>query len=331
MYLSENMKKSLQLIIELWKEFGHAPSFKEFDDDPRTPRANSLSYEFGSYSAAVEKARPYLNHPELFAPRGDIATRLPQKTTSTLAQDKGKKSKKKKATTVTSTTDIVTPIATTPKPKLSPAKQYEVSWKQTAPAKPPEAKKPAEKAPEPVPKPVKTAPEAPKATETPTVPPAGTKAPDVSIMALQQARVNSNRPLLVNYLCKKIALISSDQYLAYSYGEPTEQFSYMIIQRSDFIAKTETKTIPHRISSYRAVSEYITFDIPIMRVVKQPIICKNGFDNEFPTPKIDTLLIVPYEVAVAARDCGRTTDDLIFPATYYEQEGICFCCEFGQI
>ena len=331
MYLSENMKKSLRLIIELWKEFGHAPSFKEFDDDPRTPKANSLSYEFGSYSAAVEKARPYLNHPELLAPKGDIITRLPQKTTSTLAQDKDKKSKKKKATTANSTTNIVTPIATTTKPKLSPAKQYEVSWKQTTPTKPPEAKKPVEKAPEPVPKPIKTAPETPKTTETPKAPPVGTEAPDVSIMALQQAKINSNRPLLINYLHKKIALISGDQYLAYSYGEPTEQFSHAIIQCSDYIAKTETKIIPHRISSYRAVSEYITFDIPIMRVVKRPIICKNGFDNEFPTPKIDTLLIVPYEVAVAARDCGRTTDDLIFPATYYEQEDMCFCCEFGQI
>ena len=59
MYLSETAKLQIKQILMLWDELGHIPSFSEFDADERTPKANSLAYNFGSYSEAAKVAKSF--------------------------------------------------------------------------------------------------------------------------------------------------------------------------------------------------------------------------------------------------------------------------------
>ncbi len=324
MSMSETRKKQLRYIRMLWIELGHEPGFKEFDDDPRTPKANSLSYEFGSYSSAVEVARRYLNHPELLEPDKD--NELPQKPLSTL-KDKGKASKQK-----SSSTSRVTPIPqntikkyTTPVTKSANPTQASLpamSWKQTEVTPLPPVIKAA-------PKPVKKALETPKPKETPKPPSEPEKAVSEPEKAPEEKSLNANTPFLINYLYSKIALISSDQYLTHTFGEPTDHFTYQTVQRSEYIAKTETTSF--RTNVYHAKTNYIIFDVPILKVSKRPILARNNYTMDLPDPRPNTLLIVGHEVAIAARDSGRTVDDLVFPITYYEQDGICYCCELGRL
>jgi hypothetical protein len=141
---------------------------------------------------------------------------------------------------------------------------------------------------------------------------------------------NADRPQLVNYLGEYIALICSDHYLAYTFGNSIEEFPYQVIPHKE--AKADTSSLSYRVGgSYKVVTSAIIYDIPLLKVTKKPILTRNGNTFDFPEPKEKTLLIVPYEVAIAARDSGRTTDDLIFPATFYELDKTIYCAEFGHL
>ena len=61
MYLSEKQKLYIKQILMLWDELGHAPSFDEFDNDPRTDKANNLAFYFRCYSDGVDCARVFYN------------------------------------------------------------------------------------------------------------------------------------------------------------------------------------------------------------------------------------------------------------------------------
>ncbi len=300
MYLSEGKRKGLTYIVNLEAELGHLPNFKEFDEHPNTPRANSLAHEFGSYSAALEMAKYYVKHPELLQPPEPAPSPSPTKRKS-----------KAKQTTKKSTSTVITPDK-----KQDTLKKYSYNWKQTSAP------------PKPAPEPPKKASEPPKAPELKNNPAPAPKPQKTQILPPR----NINRPLLVNYYPQVIALISGDHYLSHAYDEPTEKYPYMIIQRSDYVAKTDVRTIAtYQANSYHAVTTQITFDVPILQVTKRPVISRNSHDSDLPAPKTDTILIVPYEVAIAARESGRTTEDLAFPATFYEQDNICWCAELGKV
>ena len=137
MYLSEKARAYLRLILMLWDELGHSPSFKEFDDDPRTPRANDLAYEFGSYSNAVSVAASYRNHPKDLAPTKDSSSGLPQKASSTIERTRAKVLSRQKKPSATPKSNPATAPKTPAKPTQKPPEPPKTPVPQKAPLAPP--------------------------------------------------------------------------------------------------------------------------------------------------------------------------------------------------
>ncbi|MCQ2570626.1 MAG: hypothetical protein MJ154_00005 [Candidatus Saccharibacteria bacterium] len=304
MYLSDGAKLCIKQILMLWDELGHEPSFSEFDKDERTPKANSLAFYFGSYSDAVAASRSFYNNQER---RKELE---PKASTTTpyamLPKGKGKSKKKSPKTAIQSAlTSSITP-------KVQQASETQVP--QEKPLKEPqEASKPpiipvqleelevetTEK--EKLPEPVKTVP----------------------LSQNHSKEVVSMNQTIVNYLKRKVALVSSEQFNKAMAGITPEETE---IIESNGIAIT-MKAEVH-------VDDFVygdSKDLPIVSIFSRPAIVKNSAVYDFPDEKDDTLYLVEREVAEAARDLGRSTDDLVFPIEVIKLNNILYCRKLGKL
>ena len=106
MYLSEGAKLCIKQILMLWDELGHSPSFGEFDNDERTPRANSLAFYFGSYSDAIAASKPFYGDLER---RKELEPKVTPVTPSALLPKGKKKGKNRNAAIQSALTSSVIP------------------------------------------------------------------------------------------------------------------------------------------------------------------------------------------------------------------------------
>lgn len=338
------------------------PSFSEYDKDPRTPRANSLAQYFGSYSEGVKEAKRYDKRREELEP----AKVVPPSVTKPRTPDK--KAKRRTTATPATITHVTPtppkPVPTTPptpqkapeapstpkvepiaapEPKMQPATSqkdkafgplkengghFRIPHKRPAEQNdrialtqslgdiiPPELFDKFDDLPEgPAPEPI--------VHEPPTHEPAAPEPVDAP---------TETKPRLVNYYAGKLAFISEVFYKSYFDGVFKLGTNYPTLPREDGIYAEAPAEDYDEIEVESIDGKPISVPITSDKLVS-PYLVKDGHVRAFPDPEPGQLLLVKRQVAEAAKKCGRSTDDLVFPKTYIMTiNGIILCLELGKL
>ena len=312
MYLSEGAKLCIKQILMLWDELGHSPSFSEFDNDERTPRANSLAFYFGSYSDAIAASKPFYGDLER---RKELEPKVTPVTPSALLPKGKKKGKNRNAAVQSALTSSVIP-----KTSQMPPKALETQESQKEPLKEPQ------KAPEPIITPPE--PEKPEQEVIIKTEPAVKEEPEEPIVTVLHPQhpykeVVSMNQTIVNYLKEKAVLVADKQFHEAMAGITPEGISAI---ESEGIAITLKAEVHVDDFGYETGK-----NLPIVSIFGRPALVKNGAVYEFPDEKSGTLYLVEREVAEAARDLGRSTDDLVYPIEPTKLDGIIYCWKLGKL
>ncbi len=81
----------------------------------------------------------------------------------------------------------------------------------------------------------------------------------------------------------------------------------------------------------RESSSGTVFEVPIYTHYCRPALLLNGAIHDFPDPKDNVLVVVDREIALAARELGRETDDLIFPDDFTTTDSEIICYKLGRL
>ena len=339
-YLSEKEKECLRQVIMVWDSKGGPdvappPSFTEFDRDQRTPKANSLAYYFGSYSEAIRKAQYYARHRELLEP----APPKPANTGASSIAARCAKVKQERAAAAKLAAAPVTEVAQPPAQASAPAPTAPTQPEPAESAKAAEPAIDASTPPKPAPEPAESAKKAnafrnfkfgsndsKKAQDAFKSPPLrqsiGDLIPAEFLEATPDEPENTTpepTPLrkddFTNYLPDKIVFISTELYEAFIHNEiKIDETAYAqpsydhIIPPSDCYATVATTVV--NAGRYEITTNNDTIYVPISKTNLTPQLIKNELVYRFPEPKAGVRLLVTHNVATAAADDGRDTDDL---------------------
>lgn len=320
-YLSETAKQHIKNIIKRWDELGHEPSHKEFDSDPKV--TNAMASCFGSYSEAVKEARYYYNHPEL---RYKLD---PPPPPPPIAPKKGKKKRGASAKKAQFT-------QTPPKPLEQPAplKAEEI---QVVPKVSPKTPLTPSEEPKPALEELELQTQAPSVDkqaelEAPTLTDTIVQEPEeTAIIAEPEAIVkevvtmSNTDKTIINLLTSDARLVNEELYCKARTGvlpdiSPLKNGGTAIIMKAEL-----------SVDNYRFEAEDILVDVPIVSVYGHLSLVKDGAIYDFPEPKEGVFLLVEREIAEAARECGRETDDLLFPLEYATRDKCIYCKKLGRL
>ena len=386
-YLNEEAKNGLRWIIALWDEKRAknallpqdqqkpdeqlVPSFTEYDQDSRSPKANSLaSYcvSWTCYSDAVRDARYYDKHRDLLEP-------APPKPIQSSGKSIAKGKKAKASTTPQKPPEA--PKATEPastsvqRPKTPPATPQRSSsssalisrpiFKSSEKAErkdphatltqsigdlipsdfiPSEASKPA---PAPKPAPISKPEVKPEPKPAPKPEPAPVPKPEVKSEPKPTSEVKPEPELkpaleqdqekirLINYLPDRIAFISEDFYQSYQAGEIRLGTNYETLPYREGVY-AKASVLKANLGQYETDSSEGSIYVPITRSHLEPRLVKDDRVYRFPEPQDGRLLLVEKAVAEAAREDGRDVEDLVFPKKFLRtKNGIILCAELGKL
>lgn len=326
-YLSDTAKQHIKSIIKRWEELGHEPSHKEFNSDPKV--TNAIASCFGSYGDAVKAARYYYNHPEsrykLDPPpppppatpkKGKKKRGASAKKTQSIQQTPPKPLEqptplKAEEIRVAPKESLKTPLAPPEEPKIVPE---EAETQTRAPSVDEQAEPEALISDETAPQ--ETAPQKPVETTTIVEP---------EVIVNKEATTMNNT--LINLLESDVRLVNEEQYYrAKALAGILPDISPLKNGGAAIIMKAE---LP--VDSYCFEAEDTHVDIPIVSVYGHLSLVKDGAIYDFPEPKEGVFLLVSREVAEAARECGRETDDLIFPLEYTTRDRSIYCKKLGRL
>ena len=126
--------------------------------------------------------------------------------------------------------------------------------------------------------------------------------------------------MMLSYLSRQIKLAASEEdYCLAVAGSPSKA----ILVQNTGKATVMKAEIP---------IEDVDTPIPAVTVFRRPVLAKNGVAVEdFPEPKEDRCYIVDREVADAANEAGRSTDDLFYPLEYTIVGKTIICKKLGRI
>lgn len=137
---------------------------------------------------------------------------------------------------------------------------------------------------------------------------------------------------IINYLPGKLAFISKNYYLSYKSGNIQLGQSYQIALEGDDDTFAKVIKVKKTLAEYKADSNEGDLQIALTEIYCSPKIESKGVISDFPAPRSGHLLLVEKEVAEAARNNGRSTDDLIFPRFYLRTDNNIFLCvELGKL
>ena len=316
----------------LWDELGHEPSFSDFNNDPRTPTANSLAFYFGSYSDAVKMSRHY------YEPESRKALEPPppppvkpekkkRKSKSSNGKNTLKRSEPSEAPFSPKAALFTTPALISSKKAPEKLKEPivqetpeessipETPERQTIqeiPEEPPTQEAPKESPALEMPEELIIQEESeepsitniPTAQEQPTIQKEVTKMTFISLMREKIALVDEKQ------FCEAIINGNSPVDLLPSEGVAT-------LMKTEELAESYALPGDHTIA--------ITTVFTLLQLIKN-----NALYN-FPNQRDDVFYVVEREIAEAAREIGRTTDDLVFPCDYKLINNRIYCTKLGKL
>ena len=135
----------------------------------------------------------------------------------------------------------------------------------------------------------------------------------------------NNSQGFVNLYRKPVALVTEKQLQHISEGVLIDEPA-----RNNDDGVAVAMTVEITVGSIGGLNNNIP-PVAITTTFSEPKLIKDNRPHNFPDPRDGVLLFVSKEVAEAARDIGRDTDDLVFPKHFYETDTTIYCSRVEKL